>query len=106
MTKTNMLEIILILISATIIFLIYFARYKTNGTKTFLFPESFLEKADEAIFGIIKFVYKLYILFFQNVKTFFATVPHAVVHFVHRVSKFIAHKTQDLIEKFKKPHQK
>lgn len=101
-----MLEISIIIISAFVIFIVYFARYKNNGTHTFLFSSNFLMKADDTIFHMVKFVFKIYTLLMNNFMTFIHTIPHTVVHFIHTVSHKLAGYTHTLVEKFKKIDEK
>jgi hypothetical protein len=93
------LEITTIILSAVILFLVYFARIKSGNSKTFLFSEKFLQKADESIFEFVKFVFKLYSLLFQNVATFASKVPHKVIHSIHFISHKIAQKSSEWIDK-------
>lgn len=93
------LEILAISVSAIIIFLVYFARIKSNGTKTFLFSESFLNRADEKLFDFIKFVFKMYSLLEQNLATFVSKIPHKIVNIIHRASHAIALKSNEWVEK-------
>jgi len=92
-------ETIAISISALVLFLVYFARLKSKTGRTFLFPESFLNKADEILFDVIKFVYKLHSLLLHNISTFFARIPHKVVHGIHHTSHIVAHKSTVWVEK-------
>lgn len=93
------LEITTIILSTTILFLVYFARIKSNNSKTFLFSESFLNKADEKIFDFIKFVFKMYSLLEQNVTTFVSKIPHKVINIIHKISHSIAAKSNEWVEK-------
>jgi predicted RND superfamily exporter protein len=97
-----MLEIIIILISALVLFLLYFARYISKDNNTFLFSETFLVKADDVIFDTIKFLFKIYTLLINNISAFFKTIPHTIVHFAHKISNALAGYTHTLVEKFKK----
>lgn len=101
-----MLEIIIITISACVICMIYFARYKSNSTHTFLFSPHFLMKADDAIFAAVKFVFKIYTLLINNFMGFVKTIPHTIVHFIHTISHKLAGYTHTLVEKFKKIDEK
>lgn len=101
------LEIITILFSATILFLVYFARIKSSHSKTFLFSETFLNRADEKIFDFIKFVFKLYSLLFSNISTFVSRIPHKIVHSIHKVSHTAALKSSQWVDKIThKPSKK
>ena len=106
MLKNIMLEIIIIAVSALIISMVYFARYKSTTHQTFLFPSKFLTKADDIIFSGVKFVFKIYTLFITNFVAFIKTIPHGIVHFVHKISNASAGYTHTLIEKIKKIEQK
>lgn len=86
--------------------MVYFARYKSNGAHTFLFPSSFLLKADNTIFSGIKFVFKIYTLCMSNFIAFIQTIPRVSIHFVHVISHKIAGHTHTLVEKFKKIDEK
>ncbi len=92
-------EILTISISAAILFLVYFAGIKSPHGKTFLFSENFLNKADEILFGFVKFMYKLNSLLFHNISTFIARIPHKIVNVIHVISHATAKYTSDWIEK-------
>lgn len=93
------LEITSIILSLLILFLIYFARIKSPEGKTFLFSNSFLNKADEMVFDFIKFVFKLYSLLFMNISIFISKIPHKVAHNIHKVSHLVAQKSSNWIDK-------
>ena len=94
-----LLEIITIIFSLTVLILVYFARVKSTSGGTFLFSNSFLNKADEIIFDFIKFIFKLYSLLFHNISTFIAHIPHKVIHSIHKVAHMIAQKTNLWVDK-------
>ncbi len=101
------LELPVIIISFLVLFLIHFARIKSVEGKTFLFSTNFLNKADEIIFDLVKFVFKLYELLFHNISVFIEKIPHKVIKMIHKVSHFIAGKSSVWIEKitYKSPKQ-
>lgn len=92
-------EITLIIVSSSILFLVYFSRVKNNGLKTFLFSENFLNSADEKIFDFVKFVFKMYSLLEQNVTTFVSKIPHKVAHTIHEASHSLAVKSSKWVDK-------
>ncbi len=93
------IEIIAILLSGTVLFLVYFARIKNDNKKTFLFSEKFLNKADEKIFDFVKFVFKLYSLLFTNLAGFISKIPHKIIHYIHQISHMVAQKSSAWVEK-------
>lgn len=93
------IELITISVSSIILFLIYFARLKSTNGDTFLFSERFLNRADEAIFGFIKFIYKMNALLFHNISGFVAHIPHRTIHVIHGISHSITEYTSNLVEK-------
>ncbi len=93
------LEIITITITSLLILVIYTARIKTDTGKTFLFSESFLQKADERIFDFVKFIFKLYSLLIHNVSTFISHIPHKIVNIIHKIAHNIAVKSSEWIDK-------
>lgn len=92
------LEITTIIISLTILFLVYFARIKSINGGTFLFSKSFLNRADEILFDFVKFIFKLYSLLFNNISVFISKIPHKVVHNVNQVSHIIHKKSSVWID--------
>lgn len=93
------LEILIITISFLVLFSVYFARLKSPTGRTFLFSESFLNKADEALFNFVKFVFKLYSLLFQNISTFIGRIPHKIVHSIYKTSHTITNKSSQWVDK-------
>ena len=100
------LEIITIVLSALMIFVVYAARIKSTEDKSVLFSEKFLHKADDKIFEFVKFVFKLYSLLTHNISTFIVHVPHKIIHGIHVVSHAIAQKSNKWVEKIKHTHKK
>jgi hypothetical protein len=99
-------EIIAIGVSILVLFLVYFARVKSPAGKTFLFSERFLNKADEIIFDLIKFVYKMHELLFHNISVFLGHIPHKIMNIIHKISHAIAKYSSDWIEKITHKHSK
>ena len=92
-------ELITIIVSLLVLVLIYFSRIKSEGSKTFLFSEKFLHKADEKIFDFVKFVFKLYSLLFGNISIFISKTPHMIMNMIHKISHAVAQKSSEWIEK-------
>ena len=93
------IELISIIVSLSILVLIYGARIKSSRGKTILFSEKFLQNTDEKIFEFVKFVFKLYSLLFTNISAFLSKIPHKIIHNIHVVSHTIAQKSSIWIEK-------